>query len=172
VLGTLTSNYGIPIGIELGDPKLTAGRKIDLNLPETTVKDFLDSVIAKDPRYTWKLDGGVIHFQPVTGRDVFLTTLLDTKISHFAFIEGASRYRIFSDILNVPEIQTKLVVADVAPMIFLNFSSMQRVENGIRFEESNLTLREMLDKLILKTNIKQWILTRWGDNNEYITLRS
>lgn len=172
VLGTLTSDYGIPIGIELGDEKVTPRREIDLNLPETNVKEFLDAVIAKDSRYTWKLEVGVIHVRPLAGRDALLTTLLDTKISHFAFDQGATRYAIFSDLLKAPEIQTKLIVADVAPMVFLNFGSMHRVGNGISFVESNLTLREILDRIILKTDIKRWVLVRWGENGEYITLRS
>lgn len=174
VLGTLTSDYGIPIGIELGDEKLTPRRKIDLNLPETTVKDFLDSVIAKDPRYTWKLEAGVIHVRPLRERDALLTTLLDTRISHFAFTEGATRYRIFSDILKVPEIQTQLIVADVAPLVFLHSGTMKKVGKEISFEESNLTLRELLDRIILKTDIKRWVLMRWhwGENGEYITLTS
>jgi hypothetical protein len=172
VLGILTSDYGIPIGIEFGDPKLIGRHEIDLNLPETNLKEFLDTVISKDPRYRWKLEGGVIHVRPITGCDAFITTLLDTKISHFAFTEGATRYAIFNDILMLPEIQTQLIVADVAPMVFLNFGSMHRVGKGISFDESNLTLREMLDRIILKTDIKRWVIARWGENSEFITLKS
>lgn len=173
VLDILTSDYGIPIGIVLGDERTTPRREIDLNLPETTVKDFLDSVIGKDPRYTWKLEGRVIHVRPSTGSDAFLTTLLDTRISHFGFSKDATRYAIFSDILKVPEIQTKLIVADVEPLIF-RMGPMQRVGMGISFQESNLTLRELLDRIILKTDIKRWVLLRWhwGESGEYITLRS
>jgi hypothetical protein len=171
VLGTLTSNYGIPIVIELGNEKLTPRREINLDLPETTVKEFLDSVIAKDPRYIWKLEGGVIHVRPLIGRDALLTNLLDTKISHFAFSGGTTRYRIFSDILDVPEIKTQLIVNDVAPF-FIIIGSMQKVGNGISFAESNLTLRELLDRIIVKTEIKRWVITRWGENSEFITLKS
>jgi len=172
VLGTLTSDYGIPIGMELGYQKITARRReIDLNITQTTLKDFLDAVIAKDPRYTWKLEGGVIHVRPLTGRDALLGALLDTKISHFAFTGGGTRYRLFSDILSVPEIHTQLIVADVAPL-FILIGSIDRVGKGISFEESNLTLRELLDRIILKTNIKRWVLVRWGENGEFITLRS
>ena len=83
----------------LGDEKLTPRRKIEVNLPETDVKGFLDAVTTKDPRYTWKLEGGVIHVRPSTESDAYLVSLLDTKISHFAFNEGATRYAIFSDLL-------------------------------------------------------------------------
>jgi hypothetical protein len=40
VLGPLVE-YGIPVGIELGDEKLTPRREFNLDLPETNLKDFL-----------------------------------------------------------------------------------------------------------------------------------
>lgn len=168
----LLTEHGIPIGIEMGDRKLTSARKINLNLKETNVKEFLDAVIAKDPQYTWKLEGGIIHVWPVVGRDAFLTSLLDTKVSQFAIAGGSSRYKIYNDIMNLPEIKVQLVVADVAPLIFLSSGTMQKVEKDVLFVESNLTLREVLDEMVKKTNISRWVITRWGDKSEYITLKS
>jgi hypothetical protein len=172
VLSLLAIDYKIPIGIELADEKLAPGHKITLNVPETNLKDFLSSVVAKDTRYNWKLEGGVIHFSPVTGRDALIAALLDTKISHFAFAEGSSRYSINNDIMNIPEIRAQLVVADVAPMIFLNGASMQRVGKGVALNESGITLKELLDQIVLKTEFKRWTLGRWGKDNEFITLTS
>ena len=166
------TEHGIPIGIEMGDPKLTPARKINLNLKETNVKEFLDAVIAKDPQYTWKLEGGIIHVWPVVGRDAFLTSLLDTKVSQFAIAGGSSRYDIYNDIMNLPEIKVQLVLADVAPLIFLTSGTMQKVEKEVLFVESNLTLRQVLDEMVKKTNISRWVITRWGDKSEYITLTS
>lgn len=68
--------------------------------------------------------------------------------------------------------RSQLIIADVAPMIFLSSGTMRRVGKEISFEESNVTLRELLDRIILKTDIKRWVLLRWGKNSEYITLRS
>ena len=79
ILDLLAADYGVPVGIELGDPKLMPRRVIDLNLPDTNMKNFLDAVIAKDPRYSWKLEGGVIHLSPINGRDTFVATLLEAK---------------------------------------------------------------------------------------------
>ncbi|HEX7333168.1 MAG TPA: hypothetical protein VF290_16810 [Pyrinomonadaceae bacterium] len=171
VLDLLVSEYDIPLGIELGDEKRTPSRKIDLDLPLTNLKDFLDSVIAKDPRYTWKLEGGVIHVWPVTGRDTLLATLLEEKISHFSIIGDASRYAIYNDIMDLPEIRSKLVIAGVEPMIFLASGSMTKLAKETSFNESNLTLRELLDRIVLKTEIRQWVISRWGKNNEYISLK-
>jgi hypothetical protein len=171
VLDRLTSDYEIPVGIGLGDEKLTPRVEINLDLPETNLKDFLDSVIAKDARYTWKLEGGVIHVWPVSGRDPLLATLLEVKVSHFAISDGTSQYRVYNDVMNLPEIQTKLIVAGVEPVIFLSSGSMTKLAKGTLFEESSLTLRQLLDQIVLKTEMKQWAISRWGEKNEYITLK-
>jgi len=171
VLGRLTE-YGIPVGIEVGDDKLSPRCELSLDLPETNLKDFLDSLIAKDPRYTWKLEGGVIHLWPVKGRDTLVTNLLDVKLSHFAIIGDSSRYAIFNDIMNLPEIRSQLVIAGVDPLIFLNGGSMRRLGKETTFSETNVTLRELLDRIVVQTEIKQWIIVRWGKNGEYITLTS
>ena len=129
-------------------------------------------MIAKDPRYTWKLEGGVVHISPVSERDTLLATLLDTKISHFAIMGETSRYRIYDDIMDLPEIRSKLVIAGVEPLTFRSgLGSWPKFGKETFFNESNLTLRELLDKIVLKTEIKRWVITRWGQNSEYITLR-
>lgn len=171
VLDVLAEEYGIRVGIELGAENLTPRRKINLDLPETKLKDFLDSVIAKDPRYTWKLEGGVIHLWPIGECDPLLTTLLDTKISHFAVLGQVNRYAIYSDIMNLPEIKSKLVIAGVGPLTFRGPGSGAKLGKETFFDESNLTLRELLDTVVLKTEIKQWKISRWGKNSEYISLK-
>ena len=171
VLDVLAEEYGIRVGIELGDEKLTPRREINFDLPETNLKDFLDSVIAKEPRYTWKLEGGVIHLWPVRERDPLLTTLLDTKISHFAFIGEVNRYAVYYDIMDLPEVRSKLIIAGVEPLTFRGPGAAANFGKDTFFDESNLTLRELLDKIILKTEIKQWVISRWGKNSEYISLK-
>jgi hypothetical protein len=44
----------------LADPKTTKDSEITLKLPETTLKRLLD-LVEKDPRYTWKLERGVLN---------------------------------------------------------------------------------------------------------------
>ena len=172
VLGRLAVDYQVPIGIELGNENLTPLRQIDLDLPVTNVKGFLDALIVKDPRYTWTLEGGVIHLWPVTARDSFVTTLLNTKISHFAVTGGSSIPGVYHDIMNLPEIGSRLVVADVAPMVLAHWGGIPKLDKDTFFSESNLTLKELLDRIISKTEIKTWVILRWGTNNEYITLRT
>jgi hypothetical protein len=170
-LELLPDAYGIPLGIELGDDKLSPRRKVNLDLPETNLKDFLDALIAKDPRYTWKLEGGVIHVWPISKRDTLLPSLLDTKISHFAIIGELNRNAIYDMIMDLPEIRSKLVIVGVEPLTFKGPGSWGKLAKDTFFNESNLTLRELLDRIVLKTEINQWVLSRWGKNSEYISLK-
>ena len=169
LLATISAQYQIPIGMDLADAN-QKDCEINLDLPETNLKSFLDSVVNKDPRYNWTLGNGVIHISPVKGRDSLLAKLLETRLTHFAFAEGATRYRIKSDILEIPEIKTQLISAGVEPMI-LPKSSMISLGDGVALNETNLTLSDLLDKIILKGDVKSWTLARWGANNEYIVLR-
>lgn len=172
VMEILASEYEIPVGIELGDEKRTPHRGFNLDLPQTNLKDFLNSVIAMDPRYTWKLEGGIIHVWPVSERDTLITSLLNEKISHFSIVGEVSRYAIYSDIMDLPEIRSKLVIAGVEPLTFRGPGSWTKLGKDTFFKEANLTLRELLDKIVLKTEIKQWVISRWGKNSEFITLKS
>lgn len=65
---------------------------------------------------------------PVSGRDTLLATLLNEKIAHLAFIGESTSYAVGSDIMNLPEIRSKLVIAGVDPMIFANFTSIQKFD--------------------------------------------
>jgi hypothetical protein len=56
-------------------------------------------------------------------------------------------------------------------VIFLSSGSMTKLAKGTLFEESSLTLRQLLDQIVLKTEMKQWAISRWGEKNEYITLK-
>jgi hypothetical protein len=129
-------------------------------------------LIAKDARYTWKLEGGVIHVWLVSGRDTLLAALLDTKVSAFAIRDGASRYGVYNDVMNLPEIKTKMIIAGVEHLVFRGPGLMAKVEKGALFNEPNLILRELLDKIVLQTEMDQWVISRWGKNSEYIFLKN
>jgi len=170
ILERISRTYDIPMGIDLADEMKSADRQVDVDFPETVLRSVLDYLVQKDPRYRWKLEGQVVHFFPITDRDDFLSTLLDTKLKRVSFssqlLESDMRY----EILSLPEINAKLMEANVEPLMFeMGFPSKQQL--GVSLEYSNLTLRELLDQITLRTNRKFWVLTRGWDRNRYIALR-
>lgn len=173
VLAAIAYDNSIPIGLDSGDLEHLPDRDISLDVPETSLRILLDKVIEKEPRYTWKLAGGVIHFWPATTRDPLIAALLETKISHFAFAEDTSKNKIQIDLMELPEIKTQMTVARVEPLVFVNSPlSPTNTLKGVSLDASDLRLREILDKIILGPEVKQWVMTRMRvDGKEFISLQ-
>jgi hypothetical protein len=74
--------------------------------------------------------------------------------------------------MHLPEIRSKLAIAGVEPLTFRGRGSSTKLGKDTFFNESNLTLRELLDKIVLNTDIKLWVISRWGKNSEFISLKS
>lgn len=169
ILETISALYKIPMGIELADSLKSVEREIDVHLPEMVLKSYLDFLVMEDPRYGWKLEGQVIHFSPVKDRDNLLATLLDTKLSRVSFSSETRLSDIKYEILNLPEIKAKLDKAHVEPLIFEMGIPSNKL--GVSLEHSNLTLRDLLARVTLRTTRRFWVLLRWGDNNKNIVLK-
>lgn len=173
VLATIAYDNGIPIGLDSGDLEHLPDRDISLDVPGTSLRILLDKVIEKEPRYTWKLIGSVIHVWPATTRDPLIVALLETKISRFAFAEDTSKNKIQIDLMELPEIKTQMTIARVEPLVFINSPlSPTNTLKRVSLDESNLRLREILDKIILGPEVKQWVITRMRmDGKDVISLQ-
>ena len=169
ILETLSDSYKIPIGISLADTKKSPDRQIDVNLPEMVLKSVLDFLVMQDPRYKGKVEGNVVNFFPVKDYDPLVTSLLDTNLSRVSFSSQLRLSDIRYEIFDLPEINAKLVQANVAPLMFeMGIPSTDKIGASLKF--SNLSLRELLDQITLNTSRRFWRLTRWGDDNKYIAL--
>ena len=173
VLAAIAYDNSVPIGLELGDLEVLPEREISLNVPATSLRILLNKVIEKEPRYTWKLVGSVIHFSPATTRDSLIATLLDIKISRFAFAEDTSKNKIQVDLMQLPEIKSQMTIARVEPLVFVNSPlSPTFTLKGVSLDGSNLRLGEILDKIILGPEVKQWVMTRMRmDGSDVISLQ-
>jgi hypothetical protein len=176
VLEEVSSRNRIPIGVvrvtlkQTHDLELTNEPKISVKLKPTKLRTVLDTLVEKDPRYTWKLEDGVVHVFPVSERDALIDSLLDTRISYFGYSEEMRRHGIYKSIWDVPEIASQLIVADVYPLQLFMGPVRRNEGMGLRLDERNITLRALLDKILLKSDITQWSLTRWGARGRIVTL--
>ena len=169
ILEILSVSYKIPIGISLADAKKSPDRQIDVNLPEMVLKSVLDFLVMQDPRYKGKVEGNVVNFFPVKDYDPLVTSLLDTNLSRVSFSSQLRLSDIRYEIFDLPEINAKLVQANVAPLMFeMGIPSTDKIGASLKF--SNLSLRELLDQITLNTSRRFWRLARWGDANKYIAL--
>src|SRR5690606_26690050 len=77
----LSRNYNVPIGLEmsLGEES----KKQILNLQNSTLEDALNSLIATNSNYQWRLNDGVINVYPKINRDIITQELLELNIDRF-----------------------------------------------------------------------------------------
>src|SRR6185369_3980779 len=70
VLSYISESYEVPIGLEVAREGAN-NREIYVNLQNTTLREVLNTIVAEDSRYEWRVHHGVINFSPRTDRDNF-----------------------------------------------------------------------------------------------------
>jgi hypothetical protein len=170
ILETVSGDYGIPIGIEVADQTKVLSHKIDFQVSLTDLRSLFDSLTQKDPTYTWRVERGVVHFYPVVNRDEVLLKLRDTKMKHFVVPKDITQYRLKHEIFSAPELKDQMTKAQLEPMNFMNGASLRKIDKQLVFDEQDQTLETILDGILTRSHIKLWVLSRWGQNNELVSL--
>jgi hypothetical protein len=172
VLAKIAYDYGVPIGLVMGPEKEKPVRKsITISLQDGRLKELLNAVTEQDSRYEWKVVEGVINVSPKVNRDPFLEDLLVTRIQHFYLDQDSNRYRLRNDIMDLGEIKVKLDREGVTPMV-IAVTGVDFTKLGAKSSLSltDVTLREILNQIIRKSETKYWVLNRYGPRHESITL--
>lgn len=168
-LSDVAEDFGIPIGVEAA--ARGQGRKIKIDMSEGTLRDVLDAVIKQDPRYEWTLVNGVVNFTPRSDRDELSAEVLSTTLKEFEVKEGAALIDIKREIIAQPEVHAKLDSAKVGTRIG-GFTGRDFNKAGPKFtlRMGNVTVREVLNHLIRTSELKYWVVNRFGDNREIFLL--
>lgn len=169
-LSYLAYEHDIPIGIEVASRDKS--REIKIELQSATVREALDAVVAYDPRYEWRVEGGVINFAPKSDRDDFVRDVLETTLRHFAIKEKTSLFTLKENILALPEVKAKLDQARVTPnaSTFFGLGEMYEVGKGFTLQMSNATLREALNRIIRTSETRFWVLNKSGEDEQSLVL--
>jgi hypothetical protein len=161
-LDAIGSKYNIFIGLEyaVGDADRTPV-SLDLSTDRPTLA--LDSLVARKPAYKWKFEEGVYDVYPIADDD----SLLDVTIQRFS-VQDATPREVSAAIGDLPEVRQWLLRHHVR---------RNELETGSRWNESDrrasLTLtgtsfRAVLNRIILITGRRNWLVVRYGDNLEFI----
>lgn len=169
-LAAFADEYLIPAGAEY-----TAGGwegpRVSVNVREGTVRDVLDALIAQDPRYEWKVYDGVVNVVPKAGRDELLEAVLSTEVSRFTVEPGASVSDIKSHIVALPEVKSKLDRAKVVVQLGeLRGGEFSPPSPDFALRVSNASVRDILNQIVRSSDVKYWVVNRFGDNNEIFLL--
>ncbi|MGB8476684.1 MAG: hypothetical protein WCE61_21595 [Candidatus Acidiferrum sp.] len=163
----LTQKYGIPAGMDLENP--SKRDFISVHISHGTVAEVLNAIVAQKPGYKWTEMDSVVNIMPQSQRD----SILDVRIADF-HIANANFFEIHAAIVSLPEVKRWLEqnhfteatsFAGIVP-VGPNGLGLARVSLDLH----DVTLREILNKTIKSPGFSSWIIGRWGEKNQYLSI--
>lgn len=166
VLQRLANTSGVPIGVEVVPENDGQKRTITVITNGATVQNILDLIIGKDPRYLWQQTDSAINVFPKGAKD----PLMETIVERFE-VSDVNKEQAIRELENSPEVK-KLLAQNFLSERTLRSLPGDSEYNLPRFS-LNLThasVRDILNKIALASNSKNWIFFRYGSRNELFSL--
>jgi hypothetical protein len=173
LLSRLSDATRIPIGLEVSpNDDLLADREMKLHIQKATVRIALDSVVKQNPLYTWRIINGVVNVFPTNAnRDHLIRAVLETKLERFTIERGMSRFALRQTVTALSEVKSVLAKENVHPE---NQSFMSRdfepVGRNFSLQVSNVSVTELLNRVIRDSQTNYWVVVRQGERKEYFVL--
>lgn len=135
--------------------------RYSFQLKSLILKDVLDAIVEKEPRYEWKMENGVVNVLPKEK-----IALLETHVANFQ-LENATKEKMFSALISKPEFQGAVINANLERDIYrccggLCTTTPQR--NSINLE--NATVREILNEIVRLNGFSSWEYREFSDKAE------
>ena len=171
-LSKIARRLNVPVGLEIDPGDDTSYEaKISFQFEDAALKDVLDTLVKQEPRYAWRVIDGVINVYPKQGHGGLTEEILETRVQRFQILEGTTLFSIRRSIVELPEVKNKLEAAHISPAI-MAFSGIDYAGagGGFSLNSADLTVREILNQIIKSSSVKYWVISRYGDKNEFILL--
>lgn len=130
---------------------------LTVDVENASLETVLDEIVGQMKNYKWEINDEVVNIIPIKGRDKRYEKLLAINISNFIFQEYFTIGQIRNNILDLPEVQKYLSENNILSTKYRGFIGNAARVLPVGMEFSNLTLRELLNKI---TKIKRggWLL--------------
>ena len=168
VLGTLAVFKRIPTGIEYS-PQDTNDEKMTLDTDGSPLREILDSIVKQEPLYRWEVVDGVINFVPVSDKDPFFETLLNTQVNNYDPGKWTVKFELRDAIVNTPEVKKLLASRQVELAKYRDYISRPSIyTQDVDLRMSNTTVRGILNRIIKVSEHKRWAIGwRKGEKNVF-----
>jgi hypothetical protein len=161
-LDGIGAKYKAHLGLEYAFDD-TDGTPLTLDLSAATIEPVLDQLIAQQPQYAWCLKGGVYDIYPRSNPD----SVLDVVVSRFS-INDANPAEASTAISELPEVKEWLANRGVVRRELEASGPKQEPKLRISVALTDVTLRRILDRLILQPGRVYWVVMRYGDDQEFL----
>ncbi len=168
VLTELTTKYAVPIGLEVAwEDTSHASDKITINIEQGTVRDVLNALVKSDARYRWEQIDGIINVFPKLEQ----TGILDVVVHDFKINGIISTSVVRQAITDSPEVKSKLDTLGIHLLNPVQLSiGVREVKRSFSINLQNVTVRSILNQIAKSGNTNYWVVSRFGQNNEFLII--
>lgn len=167
-LQALSSRFGLPIAVERArETTVPVPDEIPKIYKDVSLADAYDLLVAANPQYRWRINNGVAEFVPIAVTDGY--RFLDVEVNQLDAID-LTVDEIKSNVIRDPEVQGALK-ADGLTVTDISFASQGRStlpRHSMRYRR--VTVRELFNSLLKETERNFWIVSCWGEKNEYLRI--
>lgn len=160
----ITTQYKTRVGLEYASNDVDR-TPINLDISESAIAKVLDSLVAQKPDYSWELIDGIYDIHPKAVSD----SILSVHIRAFS-VTGATGREVSEAISLIPEVKEWMLRHGV---------QRRELETGSRWAESDprvtlhlkdTSLRSLLNRVVKERQVKEWIVVRYGDKQQYLAI--
>ena len=161
-LEEVAAKYQIRVGLEyaINDKDL---QPITLDLSAKSADTVLTQLINQKTDYAWSFADSVYDVYPQSNSD----SILDVKIHEF-IAKKLSPKNTADLVGQIPEIKEWLITRSVSRREFQIGPSAPSSEKLATVALNNVSFRTLLNTLIRQFGIVDWVVVRYGENQEYI----
>jgi hypothetical protein len=161
-LDEVAAKYQIQVGLEYATKDKDL-RPITLDLTARKVEAVLTQLTSQKADYKWSFTDGVYDVYPNSNPD----SILDVKIREFK-MKNLSSKDAANLVGQIPEIREWLVTRSVSRREFQVGPSTPSSKKLVTVSLNNVSLRTLLNTLIQQLGIVDWVVVRYGENQEYV----
>jgi hypothetical protein len=164
-LDAISSKYKVHLGLEYA-PDDKDNSTITLDLSSVTIEPVLNRLTAPKTSYTWSLKDGVYDVYPKSNSHSILDVMIRTFSIDKVTPEQASRA-----ISDLPEVKEWLATQRVVRREYQVGSTKSNTQSRISLTVTGVTLRSVLNLLNQELETPEWIVVRFGDKLEYVSIQ-
>lgn len=169
LLNRASLRLGIPIGLEV-DGQLAPPEPLSIHVSNGTAADVFSDIVKRSPGYRWIEQDGVVDVLPKDTRE----SIMDVRIDHIQVSNGTPN-DLRNAITSLPEVKAWLNANELVersfntPIIRLR-SDGSSAEPRVTVDYRNMTLREIMNRIVTNSGLHVWSVWRHVESNRYLSI--
>jgi hypothetical protein len=142
---------------------------ISVQMTRGTVADLLNIIVRHQPGYDWAEVSEIVNVLP----KMHIESVLDLRIPHLQ-LANADSSGIHAAIVSLPEFRAWLernhLTERTPNYTDIILGKNRYVTPRVSLDLHDMTLREILNRILKSRRFHSWVVARWGEKNQYLSI--